>query len=280
VTPVEGALWLLARGFAAFPADHPGTYRCSGIGKGHDPATCEDRGKHPCVAFSRVHTRDERQAYRWFAEHLRNVAVPVGAYRGRDGRRLLVVDSDRPGAIEDTAADFGERHAPTMRVTTAKGAHDYYEIPADLFLGNGLGALRGRFDGDVRSGNAYAISVGSVHATGVMYELDDDRLPAPAPAWLLTALQTKPVPPPRSAGRSPRQGSPLLPLVSFVLESRESERNNRLFWASCRAFEHAEQGDVDPRSVASALAEAAVHVGLPEAEARKTISSAYRRNNR
>jgi hypothetical protein len=277
-TSLDGALWLIARGFATFPADHPGNSRCTGIGKGHDSATCTDRGKHPCVAFSRVHTRDEQQAYRWFGEHLRNVAVPVGAYRGPDGARLLVVDSDRPNAIEDTASDFGEQHTPTMRVATAKGTHDYYEIPADAGLGNGLGALRGRFDGDVRAGNAYVISVGSVHATGVVYELDDDRPPAPAPAWLLTALRQQRVPEPRRAYIGPPRGkqSPLLRLVQFVLESRH-ERNNRLFWASCRAFEQArETGDVEA-AVASALLDAAMHVGLSESEARSTIRNAYRK---
>lgn len=280
MTPLDGALWLIAHGFAVFPADHPGTYRCTGIGKGHDPETCEDRGKHPCVPFSRAYSRDERQAYRWFEGQLRNVAVAVGASRGPDGARLLVVDSDRPGAIEDTAAALGQQHTPTMRVTTAKGAHDYYWAPADAQVGNGLGSLRGRFDGDIRGGNAYAIGTGSVHATGVVYELDDpEQPPVPAPTWLLTALQqsTEDIKPRRAYIGPPRgKQNPLLRLVQFVLESKY-ERNNRLYWAACRAFEQArETGDVEA-AVASALLDAAMHVGLSESEARSTIRSAYRK---
>lgn len=98
MTPLGGALWLAARGFAVFPADHPGTPHCVGIGRGHAPQTCTARGKHPCVPFSRAHTTDERQVYRWFEGQLRNVGVAVGAVVGPDGARLLVVDSDRPGA--------------------------------------------------------------------------------------------------------------------------------------------------------------------------------------
>uniref|UniRef100_UPI0035D6AA47 hypothetical protein n=1 Tax=Bacillus subtilis TaxID=1423 RepID=UPI0035D6AA47 len=61
-TPLDGALWLIRHGFAVFPVDHPGLLHCIGIGQGHDPATCTQRGKHPAVAFTRSHTLDEHQA--------------------------------------------------------------------------------------------------------------------------------------------------------------------------------------------------------------------------
>lgn len=202
-TPLDGALWLTRHGFAVFPVDHPGLQQCAGIGIGHDPATCDQRGKHPAVTFTKRHTRDESLARQWFGldQHPRNVGVFVGATTGPAGEQLLVVDSDRPHALEDTAAALGEQHVPTMRVHTAKGHHDYYWAPADLKLGNSLGTLKGRFDGDVRAGNAYVIGPGSVHATGVIYELDDpDQYPVAAPAWLLTALTTKPAPAPVPAG--------------------------------------------------------------------------------
>lgn len=276
MTPLDGARWLVSRGFPVFPADHPGTSTCTGLHRQCDG----QRGKHPAVPFTRAHTTDLRQVDRWFGEQLRNVAVPVGAVEGPGGARLLVVDSDRYGAIEDTAAGHGHRHTPTMRVTTAKGHHDYYWAPASLRLGNGLGALRGKFDGDVRAGNAYVIGPGSVHATGVVYELADaEQHPVPAPAWLLTALTARPGPGPAGpaarastpAGKAP--GGGLLPLIRFVLQAPAGERNNRLYWAACRAFERST--DAAP-AVASALRDAALHIGLTEAEARHTITSAYR----
>lgn len=65
-------------------------------------------------------------------------------------------------------------------------------------------------------------------------------------------------------------------LLRFVLSSSYGDRNNRLYWAACRAFECADEADFAGRDVASALLDAAVGVGLSEAEARQTITSAYR----
>jgi hypothetical protein len=275
VTPLEGALWLAARSFYVFPCDHPELEQCAGLHRACDGG----RGKHPCVPFTRQHTTDPADVHRMFQQP-RNIGVAVGACT-RGDEQLLVVDSDRPGAIEDAAAAFGHRHEPTMRVHTAKGHHDYYWVPASLHLGNGLGQLRGKFDGDVRSGNAYVIGPGSVHATGVVYTLDDpEQPPRAAPAWLLKALQNVPRPTEllrREALPGGRRAyDDLLGLVSFVLDSQAGDRNNRLYWAACRAFEHAAAGRVDKASVATALCDAATRVGLPDVEARAAIRSAYR----
>ncbi|WP_371547972.1 bifunctional DNA primase/polymerase [Streptomyces sp. NBC_00554] len=274
VAPLDGALWLVRHGFPVFPCDHPALTRCAGLHK-----TCDgSRGKHPAVAFTRAWTLDERRVHETFARGLRNPAVAVGACSGPDGTRLVVVDSDRPGAIEDVASARGEQWPATMRVWTAKGHHDYLWAPAALKLGNGLGALQGQFEGDVRAGNAYVIGPGSLHASGVLYEVDDPgRPPALAPPWLLDALVTKPTFAPqrarwrdasRQASRSARG------LVAFVLDSRPGDRNNRLFWAACRAAEDAQDGREDARGE---LLAAAVQAGLDEREALATIRSAYQR---
>jgi putative DNA primase/helicase len=271
-TALDGALWLTRHGFAVFPTDHPGLEQCAGIGRGHDPATCTDRGKHPTVAFTRTYARDEHQVRALFGGQLRNVAVAVGATTGPDGAQLLVVDSDRPGAIEDAAAAFGQQHTPTMRVRTAKGYHDYYWAPADARLGNGLGALKGRFDGDVRAGNAYVIGPGSVHATGVIYELDTpDQPPVAAPDWLLTALQTKPTPTPAPA-----------PAATFTLSpDRLDAYTRKALQAECDAIVQAPDGDQNNR-----INTAAFNIGtlvgagaLTEAEARQALLAAARAGN-
>jgi hypothetical protein len=274
VTPLDGALWLIRHGFPVFPCDHPGTPRCTGLHRACDGS----RGKHPTVAFTRASTLDERRVHETFGRGLRNPAVAVGACSGPNGTRLLVVDSDRPGAIEDVAAARGEQWPATMRVLTAKGHHDYLWVPAALQLGNGLGALQGRFDGDVRAGNAYVIGPGALHASGVVYELEDaERPPVPAPSWLLDVLVTKP----QYAARRTRWQAASRPtssasrgLVAFVLDSRPGDRNNRLFWAACRAAEDARDGREDARD---ALLEAAVRAGLDAREAAATIRSAYHR---
>lgn len=277
MTPLDGALWLVRHGFPVFPCDHPELPRCAGLHK-----TCDgSRGKHPAVAFTRAWTLDERQVHETFSRGLRNPAVAVGACSNNDDMRLLVVDSDRHGAIEDVAGARGQRWPATMRVWTAKGHHDYLWAPAELKLGNGLGALRGHFDGDVRAGNAYVVGPGALHASGVLYELDDpERPPAIAPVWLLDALVTKPTFAARrtrwqdASRRADGQPRSARGLVAFVLDSPQGARNNRLFWAACRAAEDAQDGREDVRD---ALLEAAVQAGLTAREAAATIRSAYNR---
>ncbi|MPY63274.1 primase C-terminal domain-containing protein, partial [Streptomyces spongiae] len=60
-------------------------------------------------------------------------------------------------------------------------------------------------------------------------------------------------------------------LIQFVLAAHEGQRNTRLFWAACRAYENGIGPDL-----ADALADAAVRTGLTEREARSTIASAAR----
>lgn len=274
VRPLTGALWLVRHGFPVFPADHPELPRCAGLHR-----TCDgSRGKHPAVAFTRGWTLDERRVHETFTRGLRNPAVAVGACSGPGETRLLVVDSDRQGAIEDVASARGEQWPATMRVWTAKGHHDYLWAPAALNLGNGLGALQGEFDGDVRAGNAYVIGPGALHASGVLYELEDaERPPVLAPSWLLDALVTKPQFVARRThwwDASHPASSGVRGLVAFVLDSRPGARNNRLFWAACRAAEAVQDGREDARD---ALLEAAVQAGLSAREAAATIRSAYNR---
>ncbi|MFI0533555.1 bifunctional DNA primase/polymerase [Streptomyces scabiei] len=278
---LDSALWLVERGFPVFPADHPALARCTGLHKECDGK----RGKHPCVKFSTTYTTDPEQVQRWFGGAPRNVAIAVGAVRGPAGERLLVVDSDRQGAIEDTAAALGHEWLPTKRVNTAQGYHDYLWAPAEAQLGNGLGALRGKFDGDLRAAtNSFVIAAGSLHESGVVYELvDPEQPPMAAPEWLLDALTTRsaqaapePVQQRRAVAPAGRKSAALTGLVKFVLDSREGERNTRLYWAAARAFEHSRQGLVDKRAVADAMVDAAAHTGLTEVEARHTVTSAYR----
>lgn len=272
-TPLDGALWLVRHGFAVFPADHPGLVQCAGIGRGHDSATCTDRGKHPSVPFTKAHTLDEDQVRRDFdSGQYRNVGVYVGGCSGPNGEQLLVVDSDRPGAIEDAARTLGQQHTPTMRVHTAKGYHDYYWAPAGAQLGNRLGALQGQFDGDVRGGNAFVIGPGSVHATGVTYELEDaDQPPVALPEWLLTALQARATPAPAAA-----------PTAGIVIQrDRHDAYTRKVLQAEADAIAAAPDGDQN-----NAINRASFNVGtlvgagaLSEGEARQTLLAAARAGN-
>ncbi|MFD8948541.1 DUF3987 domain-containing protein [Streptomyces xanthophaeus] len=269
-TPLAGALWLAQRQFAVFTADHPGAERCAGIGYGHDANTCTDRGKHPAEPFTKTTYRDEQEVRRLFSGALRNVGVYVGGSRGPNGEQLLVMDSDRPGALEDVARALGHDFPPTMRTYTAKGHHDYYWAPADVKLGNGLGALKGKFDGDVRAGNAYVIGVGSVHATGVVYTLENPaQPPVQAPAWLLEALQA-------------RASVPAGPATDIVIPAdRHDAYTRKVVQAECDAITRAPDGDQN-NAINTAAFSLGTLVGagaLTETEARADLLAAARAGN-
>ncbi|WP_159049224.1 DUF3987 domain-containing protein [Streptomyces canus] len=269
-TPVAGGVWLTEHRFAAFPTDHPELTQCSGIGKGHDPAGCGQRGKHPSVPFTREHTMDPGKIRRLLAERPQNVAVYVGACTGPDGEQLLVVDSDRPGAIEDVAKAHGEVWPATMRVRTAKGYHDYLWAPAGLKLGNGLGALKGQFDGDVRAGNAYVVGPGSLHQSGVIYTLEDpEQPPEQAPAWLLDALTSRPVAP-----------APPVARVTIPMDRLDSY-TRKVVQDECDAITRAPDGDQN-NTINTAAFNVGTLVGagaLSESEAREHLLAAARLGN-
>jgi len=62
-------------------------------------------------------------------------------------------------------------------------------------------------------------------------------------------------------------------LYRLVATAPEGERNDLLFWASCRAAEHG----VDRSAASQILLAAARQAGLPEGEARSTIASGWAR---
>lgn len=284
-TPEAGGTWLTEHRFAAFPVDHPELSRCSGIGRGHDPATCEQRGKHPSVPFTRDHTMDPAAIRRLLAARPQNVGVFVGACTGPDGEQLLVVDSDRPGAIEDVAKDRGETWPATMRVRTAKGYHDYLWAPADLKLGNGLGALKGQFDGDVRAGNAYVIGPGSLHQSGVVYTLEDPgQPPEQAPAWLLDALTSRPTvraaPAAKTAVPAERLDSYTRKVVQeesdAISQAPDGDQNNTINSAAFNLGTLVGAGALGEGEAREYLLTAARAGNHPEGRARQTIESGLR----
>ena len=195
---------------------------------------------------------------------------------------LLVVDEDQPGAFTAFTASIGQVVEPTFAVETAKGRHWYYRQSDDAPLGNGRGRLAGHGI-DVRGGGAglggYVVGPGSVHQTGVVYTPVDSAMPIqPVPGWLSEVL--RPVQPLEAACRAGRPASTfgtLRGLVRVVLDATpERDRNTRLYWSACRAAELVSAGRVDEATATSVLVDAATRTGLPETEARRTITSGLR----
>ncbi|MEV0141947.1 bifunctional DNA primase/polymerase [Streptomyces globisporus] len=213
-------------------------------------------------------------------------ATGYGIACGRAPHRLIGIDldvdpaygSDAAGALRQLALQHLFTIPPTVTVLTPSGGrHLWLAGPADATVPNSAGRLAPGID--IRGSGGYLVGPGSVTARG-RYRLAPGTAhlaPAPCPRALLRLL-TQPRRPPASttgAGLAPTPDRRGEGLIQFVLAAHEGQRNTRLFWAACRAYEHG-FGD----ALADALTAAAVRTGLPEHEARAAIASAARLTTR
>lgn len=201
-------------------------------------------------------------------------ATGYGIACGREPHHLIGVDLDVKNDVDGIAelrrlADKHGFEVPmTVTITTPSGGqHRWLRAPAGHPVPNSVGRLAPGID--IRGTGGYLVGPGSVTVRG-SYELTEtSSVIAPAPAVLLQLLAPPP-PRPRPA-TLPLSGVQAVALVSFVLDAPTGQRNDRLYWAACRAHETDEH-----EQLAQALMDAAVHIGLPESEARATVASAYR----
>ncbi|MGV9313552.1 bifunctional DNA primase/polymerase [Streptomyces sp. NPDC003691] len=215
-------------------------------------------------------------------------ATGYGIACGRGPHRLIGVDldvstpttPDDDGPFPTTPASFSAlqdlalRHLFTIPetvtvITPSGGRHLWLTGPPDVTVPNSASRLAPGID--IRGYGGYLVGPGSVTAQGT-YRLaagTAGNTPAPCPRALLLLIAPPARPHhPATARARPSQGQGL---VHFVLAAHEGQRNTRLFWAACRAYENG-IGD----TLADALTRAAVRAGLPEREARATIDSARR----
>ncbi|MFE9405287.1 bifunctional DNA primase/polymerase [Streptomyces sp. NPDC006530] len=208
-------------------------------------------------------------------------ATGYGIACGRPPHFLIGVDldvkndSDGIQNLERLAIDRGFTIPLTVTITTPSGGrHLWFCGPADTAIPNSASKIAPGID--IRGSGGYLVGPGSrtmageyVHAPGTHHHPI-----AETPAALLRLISPPPVP--RLAPLSlPISGQKAVALVSFVLESPSGQRNDRLYWAACRAHE-TDQG----AELAEALVDAAVHIGLHESEARATVASAAHRARR
>ncbi|MFJ4816711.1 bifunctional DNA primase/polymerase [Streptomyces sp. NPDC088801] len=202
-------------------------------------------------------------------------ATGYGIACGLPPHHLIGLDLDVKTGTDSSAAlrELALRHLftipPTVVVVTPSGGrHLWLSGPPEVVVPNSAGRLAPGID--IRGAGGYLVGPGSRTDQGVYAAAPGTAhlAPAPCPRSLLRLL----LPPPRAhhpvppAAAGHGQG-----LVQFVLAAHEGQRNTRLFWAACRAYEDG----IGPALV-DPLADAARATGLSEREARATIASAAR----
>ncbi|MFE9806218.1 bifunctional DNA primase/polymerase [Streptomyces sp. NPDC005227] len=202
-------------------------------------------------------------------------AIGYGIACGLDPHHLIGIDLDTKSGTDSSTAlrELALRHLFTIPetvvvLTPSGGRHLWLSGPPDVVVPNSASRLAPGID--IRGAGGYLVGPGSRTEHGVYGTAPGTgRLaPAPCPRELLDLL----LPPPRRHHPTPSSaGQQGQGLVQFVLAAHEGQRNTRLFWAACRAYENG----IGPELI-TPLVRAAVRTGLTEPEARSTIASAAR----
>ncbi|MDQ0991798.1 bifunctional DNA primase/polymerase [Streptomyces sp. V3I7] len=202
-------------------------------------------------------------------------ATGYGIACGLPPHHLIGIDLDTKSGTDALAAlrALSSRHRfaipPTVVVLTPSGGrHIWLCGPPDIAVPNSAGRLAPGID--VRGAGGYLVGPGSRTDHGVYGTAPGTThlTPAPCPQGLLRLLippSRGPLAPPGPTAADGRG------LVQFVLAAHKGQRNTRLFWAACRAYDNG----IGPALLAPLL-EAARACGLSEQEARATIASAAR----
>ncbi|GGN66760.1 DNA primase [Streptomyces albiflavescens] len=202
-------------------------------------------------------------------------ATGYGIACGLHPHHLIGIDLDTKSGTDSSTAlrELALRHlftipATVVVMTPSGGRHLWLSGPPDVVVPNSASRLAPGID--IRGAGGYLVGPGSRTERGVYATAPGTAhlAPAPCPRELLRLL----MPPPRAHHPTPSAtGQHGQGLVQFVLAAHEGQRNTRLFWAACRAYENG----IGPQ-LTDPLVEAAVQTGLTEREARSTIASAAR----
>ncbi len=208
-----------------------------------------------------------------------NLGLRTGSVSG-----LFVIDEDSPKGGDVAALELPR--TPTV-ITGGGGRHYYFRAP-DPCPGNSVQALGTGID--TRGEKGQVVFVGSMHpTTKEIYRWapglsPDDVELAEVPARVLELLEKKDHEPPSEPtpgpnvrtfpdGASPWAKAALAGELDKVTAAREGTRNVTLNGAAFKVGQIVGGGALDRGTAESQLLAAARQCGLPESEAKKTISS-------
>ncbi|MEV7240425.1 bifunctional DNA primase/polymerase [Streptomyces sp. NPDC093248] len=245
----------------------------------HRPEDCQC-GVPTCHGFWAATTDTDLIRKWWREEPDANIGAPCKL----NGWAVIDIDP-RNGGYESLCRieeRVGVLPGTTMQITGGDGLHMFYLSP-------GFDLPKEPFPGLEFKHNNYVVLAPSVHKSGCRYQWPGahNEFFTPETSWPSTLLPRKEKPKLslRHRGRTPSLSGIRRPgkhwtvdtLVQHVMDSHEGDRNNRLYFAACRAHETADQGHIDLGEALAGLYAAACAVGLAERDAHATIESAGNR---
>jgi hypothetical protein len=257
---------------------------------------CAPGGKRPALRqnWQDLATTAHDQICDWWARAPYNIGIACGP------SRLVVIDLDMPHDTADNEEDgvlfalsgadilsglarqHGERYPGGTYIvdTPSGGCHLYFSAAGDARVRNSAGAVGRHID--VRADGGYIVGAGSRIGERA-YTARRRCAPAPLPPWLsrLVAEPTTPVPAvpaqwipagDRAQGRAYAMAA-LRAETSRVAAAVPGTRNDMLNRAAFSLGQLVAAGLLPPIPVITSLIDAAMHAGLPEEEAIRTVRS-------
>jgi hypothetical protein len=259
---------------------------------------CATGAKRPALRgnWQDLATTSPDQIRDWWARAPYNIGIACGP------SGLVVIDLDLPHDVDDDedAADgalfplsgadilsglarqHGERYPGGTYIvdTPSGGCHLYFSAAGGAQARNSAGAVGPHID--VRADGGYVVGAGS-RIGGRGYTARGGRTPAPLPAWLSRLVAEPPAPAPAGPSQwvtadDPAQGreyamAALRAETSRVAAAVPGTRNDTLNRAAFSLGQLVTAGLLPPIPVITSLIDAAMHAGLPEEEAVRTVRS-------
>jgi bifunctional DNA primase/polymerase-like protein len=245
---------------------------------------CEPLGKRP-LTESGVHAASRKRGviHRWWSNRPNaniGVALPCG---------IFALDIDAQSGGYETLHRLEREHGmltpdTVLAMTPSGGMHYLFRYPDDLPVGNSAGRVgRGI---DTRGDGGYIVVAPSEIVTkdGEIKSYRWVHAPweikiAPAPKWLIRLARRKPKAVQSSGPFTASMNTRALAesIVKTVLTKTEGERNDTLYWASCRFGELIRAGRLSQSEALATLVEAGARAGLSEQECERTAYSGMRR---